>query len=519
MGQSELGDPSKRILDPACGSGTFLVILIKHVRERLKNGNLTPTKALNAVLRNIIGFDLNPLAVIAARTNYLLALGDLLKARKGDIHIPVYQADAVLTPSRGSDLLTGDVYPLKTSVGEFRVPIPFAERERMDVLANVLDESVEAGVSKQTFLRRLKAATKLPTKKMREAESELTCLFQQLKELHDQGLNGVWARIIKNAFAPLFVEPCNYVVGNPPWVNWESLPDEYRGQTKPLWEHYGLFPHGGMDTILGKGKKDICMLLTYVAVDRYLVSQGKLGFVITESVFKTAGAGQGFRRFRLPDGTPFGPLAVEDMVSLAPFEKAANRTAILIVMKGRDVRFPISYSRWRKRHSGRGSAIGFDSPYESVTKDKITFSSLQATPIAAGTQHLPGLRGDHAAGEPLRNYGEFPITPQGEGANTGGANAVYWVEVLGKRPGGLVMVSNVVGQAKRKIPTTQAAMEDGLLYPLLRSGDQSRWLARPELRIILAQDPETRRGLPVEVNGREISQNSFLPNEVRTPTR
>ncbi len=47
---------------------------------------------------NVVGFDLNPLAVISARTNYLLALGDLLQHRSGEISIPVYLADSILTP-------------------------------------------------------------------------------------------------------------------------------------------------------------------------------------------------------------------------------------------------------------------------------------------------------------------------------------------------------------------------------------------------------------------------------------
>jgi len=101
-----------------------------------------------------IGFDLNPLAVIAARTNYLLALGDLLRHRKDDIDIPVYQCDSILTPSRGSTLFDGNVYPMETSVGEFRVPAIFAARERLDALGN-LDQAVEDGVSADAFLARL----------------------------------------------------------------------------------------------------------------------------------------------------------------------------------------------------------------------------------------------------------------------------------------------------------------------------------------------------------------------------
>lgn len=147
LGKADLGNPTKRLLDPACGSGTFLVLLIKYIKQRVSEGRQDAQEALEAILRNVIGFDLNPLAVIAARTNYLLALGDLLKARKGDIDIPVYQADSVLTPSQGTDLFDGSLYLLRTAVGVFRVPVIFAERERMDALANALDEAVEAGLA------------------------------------------------------------------------------------------------------------------------------------------------------------------------------------------------------------------------------------------------------------------------------------------------------------------------------------------------------------------------------------
>jgi SAM-dependent methyltransferase len=511
LGQTDLGDPTKRVLDPACGSGTFLVILIKYIKERTARRRLKPADALEAILRNVVGFDLNPLAVIAARTNYLLALGDLLKARTGDIDIPVYQSDSVLTPSRGSDLFTGGVYPLKTSVGEFRVPAVFAERERMDALANVLDESVESGVGRDAFLHRLKDAANLPLKETGLIEEELVRLFEQLKELHDQGLNGVWARIIKNAFAPLFIEPCDYIVGNPPWVNWESLPDDYRLQTKPLWDHYGLFPHGGMDTILGKGKKDISMLMTYVSIDRYLRDGGKLGFVLSQSLFKTSGAGQGFRRFRLPDNTPFAPSVVEDMVELNPFEGATNRTAVAVFLKSKGVRYPVSYQYWKKREAGRGSAIAFDTPYEEVTAEKITFRAWYAEPVDQMDATSAWITARSKALRALHNVlGKSPYSAHA-GSFTGGANGIYWVEIVGARPGSLSMIANITEGAKRAIPKTQAAIETELLYPLLRGRDVGRWRAVPSAHVLMVQDPKTRRGIAVETMEKQYPKaHSYL---------
>ena len=126
--------------------------------------------------------------------------------------------------------------------------------------------------------------------------------------------------ILKNAFAPVFLAPFDYVAGNPPWIGWENLPEGYRAKTRELWERHGLFVHKGMDTILGKGKKDISMLMTYVAADSYLKGRGKLGFLITQAVFKMAGAAQGFRRFVTAHKKPLNCYLVEDFSSMQLFE-------------------------------------------------------------------------------------------------------------------------------------------------------------------------------------------------------
>jgi hypothetical protein len=64
---------------------------------------LTPGKLLRKICQNIVGIDLSPLAVIAARPNYLLAPGPLLAHRgKEPLEIPVYLADSVMTPSYGN---------------------------------------------------------------------------------------------------------------------------------------------------------------------------------------------------------------------------------------------------------------------------------------------------------------------------------------------------------------------------------------------------------------------------------
>ncbi len=486
------GNPDKRLLDPACGSGTFLVIAIKKIRENLWKNAVPESLGLEKILSNVVGFDLNPLAVISARTNYLLALGDLLQHRRGDIDIPIYICDSIITPQEGEDLFGRGVVKFNTAVGPFFIPKSLIQAQYIDILSNFLEEAVKLSLTREQFVEKL--CHNLPLiQGQDERDIEIVCkLYEKLLSLERQNINGIWARIIKNAFAPLFAGKFDYIAGNPPWVNWESLPEQYRLETKPLWVFYGLFPHSGMDTILGKGKKDISMIMTYVAMDKYLKRNGRLGFLITQSVFKTAGAGQGFRRFKLSDDEHIQVLYVDDMVELKPFEGVGNRTSIVILQKGRKTKYPVPYNYWVKKAKGVG--IKDSLKLEEVTQIA-TYKQFYAEPVDEKDPTSPWITGRPRAIKAVKKVlGQSDYVAHA-GVYSGGANAVYWVNIIEERPDGLVIISNITEGAKIKVENIQCAIEPDLLYPLLRGRDVRRWKAEPSAYIIMAQDPVKRRGI------------------------
>ncbi|HUW12838.1 MAG TPA: N-6 DNA methylase, partial [Anaerolineae bacterium] len=427
-------DPSKRLLDPACGSGTFLVLAIRRMRNWAEERMMPEHEVLEKILSNVVGFDLNPLAVISARTNYLLALGDLIQHRRGEISIPVYLADSIMTPTAGETLFEQDSYKFNTAVGKFSVPSALVDAQGIDRLATLLEECVDIELTPEQFERR--AVETFPALERSEAQLAVARgLYDRLKELDEHGINGIWARVIKNAFAPLFQGRFDYVMGNPPWVNWESLPEEYRSSTVDLWQHHGLFPHKGMDAILGKGKKDISMLMTYVAMDDYLKDRGRLGFLITQSVFKTAGAGQGFRRFRLGSGASIAPLVVDDLSELKPFAGAANRTAIVVLQRDRQVRYPVPYTVWRAVDGTR--SVPEDVSWEEASR-MTTRRRLVAKPVKAEDVTSAWMTAADLALSSLQKVLGGSDYVAHAGAYTGGANGVYWMEIVGHRPDGLV---------------------------------------------------------------------------------
>ena len=478
-----------RWLDPACGSGTFLVLLIKRYRELGELLVLPESELVNTILANVVGFDINPLAVITARVNYILALGDLLEHRKGPVTIPVYLADSVLLPELGQDLESNGLYQVRTSVGVFQVPQVVFAKGRFGLFCSLLEDTVKAEQDVNVFLDKAASRLDLSVTEQKSATEPLQALYAQLLELHKNGLDGLWARLLANTFAPLTVDRFDYVVGNPPWVNWENLPNGYRQSTAQLWKKYVLFPHKGFEAILGKSKDDISILMSYVVLDRFLRSGGRLGFVITQSVFKTAGAGQGFRRFRIGDrGESIRVVHVDDMVDINPFEGASNRTAVMVLEKGSPTRYPVPYTVWRKKGHAR---FTYDSTLEEVRRSTVT-RSFHAEPVNAEEITSPWLTARRGALKAVRKVLGKSDYVAHAGVYTGGANAVYWVEIVNQREDGLVVVRNITEGAKRKVDEVVEAIEPDLLYPLLRGRDVHRWCAHPSAHILLTHKPGMR---------------------------
>lgn len=274
------------------------------------------------------------------------------------------------------------------------------------------------------------------------------------------------------------------LAGNPPWVNWETMPHEYREQTRTLWQEYGLFAHRGMDVILGKGKKDLSALMTLVWADRYLREGARMSVILTDTTLK-ASAAAGFRRFAT-DRMTLQLQQVDDLSPMNIFKGASTRSVILTLQKGSATRYPVPYTLWhsRSRLRDRDSLVRI--------QPQLTPVQLLAEPI--GAEGSPLAAAKRGALQALRRFRGTSSYQAHAGVYTGGANAVYWLEVL-EQQGELSRVRNIVAGAKRIIPQREAWIESALIYPLLRSGDVSRWSSAPSAFILMVQDVDRRRGL------------------------
>ncbi|MBM4080992.1 MAG: hypothetical protein FJ278_14905, partial [Planctomycetes bacterium] len=191
------GDTRQRVLDPACGSGTFLVLAIQRAKDYGRSHRQPRGETAKRIAAHIWGFDLNPLAVIAARTNYLFALGDLV-AELERLEIPIYLADSVLWPERAGQLRLnfagGEHVAIQTSVGPFHVPHIWVKDEGFLLrrAAPMLEDMVRQGYSATEALERLKKDGLV----FPPHEKVVQNFYTELVKLQEEGKNGIWARFL-----------------------------------------------------------------------------------------------------------------------------------------------------------------------------------------------------------------------------------------------------------------------------------------------------------------------------------
>ena len=113
-------EPTDAVLDPSCGSGGFLIMVIKHVSKRIlsDNPNLSESELLTAIRefseRNIFGVDINERMVRVSKMNMIM---------HGDGHSGIYN-------SHGLSLGHSDRLPIKEgSIDKIFSNPPFAGRE------------------------------------------------------------------------------------------------------------------------------------------------------------------------------------------------------------------------------------------------------------------------------------------------------------------------------------------------------------------------------------------------------
>ena len=402
------------IMDPTCGSGTFIFKAIELKRKYGAN--------LIQVIENVKGCDINPLAVLTAKTNYILSILDMLDPAS-PCDIPIYYYDTL-----GSDFL-------------------ISKSARNYFSKFVLDSKIEN--------------------------------FNVVEKL----------------------DKVDLIAGNPPWVNWEYLPEKYRQSNQNMWVEYGLFSVKGRE--LSFSKEDISVLITYRVVDRFLKNDGVLAFVIRQAVFKSAINGVGFRHFKVDDKFDIRAIKVDDLSKIKVFDNASNSTAIFFCRKGETNSYPVPYYSWVKRRDLTRLTYNSYSNFEEISSQVEIIEQIAVPAIENDNSSLWLTTSSDRLDKLKKVLGQNEYQAR-TGVFTGGANAVYWLDLISVDKD-LVTVKNITARAKRKVEEVQVTIEPDYVYPMLKGSNVRRWHCDYD-SYLLCPHSESTKMWPVS---KEISPKTY----------
>ena len=367
------GKTSERILDPSCGSGTFVVQALKrYLATRESNRKTSWVEALDDLSNKptIVGFDINPFAVLMSQVRYMIELIPFytraIRENSGYTlqTVPIFMTDSLWSErgiaiggqtqivefreGEGEIAFTMEL-PIEEKPGRFvtiKFDIPTREHLNLEntdqyfVALRALFGSIKRSAAMAVYipgapfrndLRDSLASIlqgipfeRLIDDLMPYANKILGTIERLANEYEDGRLvksmeDRVLAGVLKN-----FVQ-FDYVVGNPPWVSKKTkrtfLSDEYQSE---LMRTY----------ISAVGEFDI-----YVPfLERGLINLrrgGKLGYIVSNMIMKT-NYSQSIRAIlalnRVTEIVDFGDFDV--------FDEPTNYSIIIIAEKEGDSLFP-----------------------------------------------------------------------------------------------------------------------------------------------------------------------------------
>jgi N-6 DNA Methylase len=289
----------QRVLDPACGSGTFLFHAIRNFLVEAEGADMQPRQRAAEVCAHISGTDIHPVAVIIARVTYLLAFAPALASHSGALSIPVYLGDALqlsisefwagkeltirVPPSTAGNGKSGE----KDANGRDQLDFPEAfcrdsalfdkaiERMRTASPEGLTREQVEAALHRVTE-QHYRAEV---TKEQRLAIQDLGKTYVTFDRLRRDRRDTIWAYVARNLSRPLAYSAnggwAHIVVGNPPWLAFRHMNADLQKRFRELAKAERVFVGGKFVT-----QNDLCALFTVRATHLYLRSGGRIAFVL-----------------------------------------------------------------------------------------------------------------------------------------------------------------------------------------------------------------------------------------------
>mgnify|MGYP002780467722 CR=1 FL=1 len=235
-------EPKHKILDPSCGSGSFLRAAIQRLKQ------LHPHISTVEINNCIYGIDIHPLSVQIAKTTVLIALGKSIADAPKPIRLNIILANTLLAPD-GTLELFGKSF--KMSIDKQLLMLNsqiFDDIKLFDDALDVCDMLAEQTLGKkkvemaafETNLKRVHKNGGLTNAVL----DSFYKIYESFKKVKEDGRDSIWKFIVQNLYKPYFLsKKFDFIVGNPPWFTYASIKnEEYQHTLDALAEKYMVMP-------------------------------------------------------------------------------------------------------------------------------------------------------------------------------------------------------------------------------------------------------------------------------------
>lgn len=290
---------NKTFIDPNCGSGTFLSVFFNY-----KHANLKSKLDFNLYTQGIVGVDINPIAVLMARANVLISGLKKCKFNLNEKYeIPVYLADSLYVPKLikidGIECFDYELYTTGLQkvldINSIKITLPkqlVLKQNFIEIVSEVEKHIVK--LDKSSALKVFEREFKDISKKQK-LKAIIVSNIDSLIEFERKKLNSIWLKIFSNYFRVASYTKFDFIVGNPAWVQWSVLPENYRKNIKVNMRMEGLF---SSDKNVGGNNLNICALIANKCCERWLNDDGAFTFLMPKSILFNKSF-EGFRNLKI----------------------------------------------------------------------------------------------------------------------------------------------------------------------------------------------------------------------------
>lgn len=290
---------SPRLLDMCCGTGVFLICALK---ETIKRYNFTPNcinqEQLYKLIYCVTGFDIDPLSVLMAKTNWIVCLRDYIPYLT-HIVIPIYHADSLFSRTIISQNLKfnykNDEITMDLDGEKVIIPGILISNE----MRNLFDSLMEAAHQYADLLSKQNKQTPdlnnciiIVHNSIKDLgityhgdESQLIkCIFNLVStfaKLQIEKRNGIWSFVISNSYRPGLVDGAfNGIISNPPWLSISKISRNPLGKKiKEYFAYFDITP--SQESML---HMEISTVFLLNSVNKYLIPNSTIGCILPDSI-------------------------------------------------------------------------------------------------------------------------------------------------------------------------------------------------------------------------------------------